>query len=390
MKKNLIHSLCLISIIGYAYLADILAVFGFTPAKLIFAASTLLFALLFCVSQFNKLRLKVYLFIPFVFLLLYVFVFHNTNSLSYFYTAILAFFFIQDDTKTKKYLDYLFAIQFLLVLYEVVTQNLIYSNIVTGIFNTQEVEIKTELFDESGFRAKGMFTGCLEATSFAIGYSLISRNNLKRSFLGFAMAVLLNGRMAMFITFAILVYNLIIYARKHRVSKATIKVIFISLAIVFVSALVALSSTSQKVSHLLSAFSPESNSFMGRTVSYALAAEEYFVNYGFREKLLGSEYELIRLTDGREMSAESDILGMLLEIGLIGFLFIISNLFIAYRKTQEKIFEPDHISFKFAILCMLLCMVEYRFANGNVRGILFWFILFGAMTQNKRNIIQKK
>lgn len=389
MRKNLIHSLCLVSIIGYAFLADFLAVFGFTPAKLVFASSTLLFALILCVSQYNKLRLKIYLFLPFAFLLLYVFVFRNTNSLSYFYTAILAFFFIQDDAKAKKYLDCLFVLQFLLVLYEVLTQNLIYSNIVTGLFSTQEVEIKTELFDESGFRAKGMFTGCLEATSFAIGYTLISRNSIKRSFWSLIMAVSLNGRMAMFITFAVFVYNLVIYARMHRVSKGTVKIVFVSLSIVLISALITISSTSQKVSHLLSAFNPESNSFMGRTVSYALAAEEYFVNYGLKQKLIGSEYELIRITDGREMSAESDILGILLEIGLVGFIYIIGNVLNAYRRSSEKLFESDHISFKFAILCMVLCMIEYRYANGNVRGILFWLLIISSSVQNKKQLYKK-
>jgi len=366
-----------------------MAVLGFTPAKLICALGGVLFAVIICIVQFNKLQLKQYLFVPFFLLILYIAVFHSTTSLSYFYTAIMAFFFIQADDKAKKYFDILFVIQFVLVIYEVLTQDLIYTNVVTGLFNTRDIELKTEIFDESGFRAKGLFTGCLEATSFAINYSLIFRNNCKKSFWAFVMTVLLNGRMAMIIAFSIFVYNLIILAKKRHVSKGTIKFVFISLATVLAISLVTLASTSQKISHLLSVFSPESDSYLGRTESYVLAFNEYFNVYGIREKLFGSEYELIRLIDGREMSAESDILGMLLEIGLLGFLYVFLNWVLAFKKTKEKLFEQDHISYKYVLLCMLVCMIEYRYASGNIRGILYWFIIMSPFIENKRLVYAK-
>lgn len=368
---------------GYVFFADILiSVFHLTFMKGLCAVGTLLFGGAYCVVNFSRLRLNQYLFIPVIVLFVYVFIFHSTYALSYFYTAILAFLLIQNYKKALTFFDYVFIIQFILVLYEALTQSLIYTEVTTGLFNARELEQKVELFDESGFRAKGLFTGCLEATSFAINYSLIFRDNKKKAFAAFLMTMLLNGRMAMIITFIVLVYNLIIFARDHHISKRTIRVFFVGFMVIISSFLAYFSATSQKISHLLSAFSSESDSFIGRTESYLLAFNEYFNVYGPWEKLVGSEYELIRLIDGRQMAAESDILGMLLEIGLIGFLFILFNMIKAYRASKEKLFESSHISIKMVILLLFICMIEYRHGAGNIRGVTLWFILFSSYLQN--------
>ena len=81
-------------------------------------------------------------------------------------------------------------------------------------------------------------------------------------------------------------------------------------------------------------------------------------------------------------AAESDILGMLLEIGLIGFLFILFNMIKAYRTSKEKLFESSHISIKMVILLLFICMIEYRHGAGNIRGVTLWFILFSSYLQN--------
>lgn len=383
----------IVFLFGYVFFADILiSIFGLTFLKGICAIGTLAFAGAYCAMNFRRLQLKEYLFVPIIIIFIYVFIFHSTYALSYFYTAIFAFLLVQDEKRAKKFLEIVFVIQFVLVLYEVFTQNLIYTEVTTGLFNARELEQKVELFDESGFRAKGLFTGCLEATAFAINYSLIFRDECKKSFFAFLMTVLLNGRMAMIITFIIFVYNLIILARERHVSKRTIRVFFIGLALVMSSVLVTLAATSQRIYHLLSAFSPESDSFLGRTESYALAFNEYFNVYTSWEKLVGSEYELVRLIDGRQMAAESDILGMLLEIGLIGFLFILFNMIKAFRSSKEKLFEPSHISLKLTILLLFVCMIEYRHGAGNIRGTTLWFILLSSQlsTIKKPALLKKK
>lgn len=368
---------------GYVFFADFLiSVFGLTFIKGLCAIGTLLFGGAYCVVNFSRLRLNQYLFIPIIVLFVYVFVFHSTHALSYFYTAILAFLLIQNQKKALTFFDFVFIIQFVLVLYEVLTQSLIYTEVTTGLFNARELEQKVELFDESGFRAKGLFTGCLEATSFAINYCFINRNNYKKVIFAFIMALLLNGRMAMVMTAFIFFYNGVIYARQHHISRGTIITLSV-IAVVSVGAiLVTLAANSLRVYHLLSMFSSDSSSFVARTLSYEMAANEYFNNYGIFQKLVGGEYELFRDYDNVELAAESDVLGMLLEIGLIGFLFILFNMIKAYRASKEKLFESSHISIKMVIVLLFICMIEYRHGAGNIRGVTLWFILFSSYLQN--------
>ena len=384
-KADPIYFGLVLFLFGYVFFADILiSVFGLRFMKGLCAIGTLLFGGAFCVVNFNRLRLKHFLFVPIIVLFVYVFAFHSTYSLSYFYTAILAFLLIQKPQKALTFLDFVFIIQFFLVTYEVLTQSLVYTEVTTGLFNTRELEQKVELFDESGFRAKGLFTGCLEATAFAINYCFLNRNNFKKVFFVFVMTLMLNGRMAMVMTTFILFYNCVIYARQHHISRRTITTISI-IGIVSVGAILgSLAATSLRVSHLLSMFSSNSSSFVARTLSYEMAANEYFNNYGIFQKLVGGEYELFRDYDNVELAAESDILGMLLEIGLIGFLFIMYNMVKAYRASKEKLFEASHISIKMVILLMFVCMIEYRHGAGNIRGVMLWFILFSSYLQNAK------
>lgn len=383
----------IIFLFGYVFFADILiSVFGLTFIKGLCAIGTLAFAGVYCAINFRSLRLKKYLFVPIIIIIIYVFAFHSNYALSYFYTAIFAFLLVQDENRAKKFLDIVFVIQFVLVLYEVLTQNLIYTEVTTGLFNARELEQKVELFDESGFRSKGLFTGCLEATSFAINYCFINRNNFRKVIFAFIMALLLNGRMAMVMTAFVFFYNFVIYARQHHVSKGTIRA-FSMIAIGGIALLlISLSTTSLRVYHFLSMFSSESSSFVARTLSYEMAANEYFNNYGLFQKLVGSEYELFRDYDNVELAAESDILGMLLEIGLIGFLYILFNMIKAFRSSKEKLFEPSHISLKLTILLLFVCMIEYRHGAGNIRGTTLWFILLSSQltTLNKPALLKKK
>ena len=198
--------------------------------------------------------------------------------------------------------------------------------------------------------------------------------------------------MAMVMTAFVFFYNFVIYARQHHVSKGTIRA-FSMIAIGGIALLlISLSTTSLRVYHFLSMFSSESSSFVARTLSYEMAANEYFNNYGLFQKLVGSEYELFRDYDNVELAAESDILGMLLEIGLIGFLYILFNMIKAFRSSKEKLFEPSHISLKLTILLLFVCMIEYRHGAGNIRGTTLWFILLSSQltTLNKPALLKKK
>jgi len=325
------------AIFGYVFFADFFStILGLHYTKLVCALFASFCGGTFCILQYSRLSQKKFLIIPFIILILYVYVFHSTTSLSYFYTSILAFLLVQNTDNTKKLLDFVFIIQFILCFYELFNQQILYTTLSTGLFNIQEIEFNTKYFYESGFRAKGLFTGCLEATAFSINYSIIFRNNLKRTFWAFFMAIILNGRMAMIITVSIFLYNLIICARRKGISKVTIKTILIIVAISISSILSYLAATSLRVGHLLSVFNPTSDSFKGRTERYGLAWLHYLNVYNLPKKIFVGEYELY---DHNNMlaSAESDCLGMLLDIGLFGFCYILFFTTVPLRKEQTLI-----------------------------------------------------
>ena len=103
-----------------------------------------------------------------------------------------------------KVIYYTFVIQFILIIYEVISGNLIYLSGSTGVVNSIVFDYgeSIKFFSTNGFRPKGLFTGTLVATSFIIYLAMFYRNNLKLLFWIFVMAVLVNGRLAMLVSFS--------------------------------------------------------------------------------------------------------------------------------------------------------------------------------------------
>lgn len=373
--NNPIYSATLLFLFGYVFLSDfIIAMLGFSHIKLVFALGTLLCGATYCVIYYKNLILKKFLWLPLIFVFLYIFIFRSTASISYFYTAVFAFLLIQKPLKTIKLLDIVFLLQFLLILYEFFSQELLYTSVTSGLFNVRDIEQNIKIFEESGFRPKGMYTGVLEATSFVITYSFINRNNFKKVFFSFLMAIILNGRMAMIMTSFILFYNMYLYGQKIHIYKKVMKLSIFLIVAIGVIALTELRSSSLRVNHLFSVINPTSNSFKGRILGYTLAYEHYFNEYSLPQKLFGSTYELIG-TNNTFSAAESDVLGMLLEIGLVGFLFIVFNILYAWRKSNDKLFENTYVSIKLILTLVLICLIQYRYLSGNIRGMTFWFLI---------------
>ena len=83
---------------------------------------------------------------------------------------------------------------------------------------------------------------------------------------------------------------------------------------------------------------------------------------------------------GKKASAESDLLSMLLEMGLVGTLIYVFAFVKMLRYNSNTI-----ISARMVTILTLLAYLEYRHATGNIRGPLFWFLYF--MTVNPPNYL---
>lgn len=369
-----------------------MATLGLYFLKPFFALGSFLLAGLYCVLSYKRLQLKEFLLIPFFLIAVYLFLFRNSAAISFFYTTVFGFLFIQNRRIANKVFLIVFAIQFVLLVYEVLTQSLIYTTVTSGLFRVIEFEQNMEIYEESGFRAKGLFSGTLVAASFVIYFSFIFKDSLKLSFAAFLMAFLVNGRMAMLMTGIVFFINLYNYGLSHHVTARTLKFCFLCVLVMGLAFIAVKARTSIRAEHMMNVFNFQSNDNSGRLYRYAVAFNEYFRAYSPMKKLTGGEYELFDVY-GRTVAAESELIGTLLEAGLVGFIWNAVAFIIAWRSADKGLFSKNKITDRLVLLLTLFCIAEYRHLSGNLRGLMFWYIILTIISvavQKKKAVLARK
>jgi hypothetical protein len=378
-KKTLI-----IFLFFYIFISEFLTgVLSFSYIKVFFAVfSSLLFVLYLLknIGQFDFLLL-----IPIVLIPVYILVWQEVGYINLFYTFFFGWAFVQDIKLTLKLLKYVLIIQLILVLFEVITGRYIFDFVNSGVIGSNVFDTSNNVvnFEETGFRPKGLFTGTLVATSFVIYMSMIFRNNRFWLITIFILAILTNGRLAVFISLITLFLHLaltmdIVFYGK-RVSfilkllfTAFVTFVLLSFLISFLSEVV--------LNNFKDAFSITSKANAGRVFAYAQAFL-LFMDYSFIEKLFGTTNNVIFDIWGREIASESGLVSMLLDIGLVGFsmyLFFTANI---WKINKGRILDVKNglIEIKYVVLVTWLSIIQYEHVNGNLRGALFWFIIFASI-----------
>lgn len=301
----------------------------------------------------------------------------------------MGYIFYRERNVSCKYLDYIFASQFILILYELLTQDYLYTVVYSGILSVKEVDISESLgfLDETGFRPKGFFIGALVATSFNIYYCFINKESKKKTLLSFIAALILNGRLAILLTFIVAVHHFV--KTGNRSTFPIKKVVVIATTIVVFSTIlyVTIPVARMRIDRIASSFVFNDNTNnLGRIGRYVIAYNEYVNNYSIIPKLLGGEYILYDVY-GLPVAAETDVIGMLLEIGFVGFLiyFVALIQMLRAKKRDEEI-----VSVKVIAVLTIAAYIEYRHASGNARGLMFWMLYFYITQRDKvSNIIFK-
>ena len=139
------------------------------------------------------------------------------------------------------------------------------------------------------------------------------------------MAYLLNGRMAMivsFVTFSLCLINQINISHYKRNLSLGLKCVLGVFCIFILGIILYHSMSSVRLDHILSIFDTDNTNNAGRVFRYIEGLITYFSDYNVKDKLFGkTDYELYDLY-GRSIPPESEIVGMLLEIGLAGIVFV--------------------------------------------------------------------
>lgn len=275
------------------------------------------------------------------------------------------------------YLDFLFCVQFVLLLYEAITGSFIYQEIDTGIINAQstnfDADVQMVRALETGFRTKGFFAGTLTASSFVVYYSYLNKDNKLKLFFSLLMALIIKGRFAVLSVFLLFAYTCL-NSLKRKYDKSifysALIVGGIIVLILFVG-LISISGSVPFVYNLLHVFDFNGDANLGRIWAYTQALNTFLNDYGVTQKLLGGTYELLDQYGRTGVSSESEFLGQLLEIGLIGTAFYIVAFYKLFRHPRNA-----GVSLKFVALMMLAGYLEYRHCAGTLRTMLFWSVFF--------------
>ena len=385
---DLLYKTAVVSLLGYVFFSDVVyAKLHFAIFKPATALCTLFFSCLYFALNWKNVKFKSLLVVTVLLTILYVIILHNQSS-SYLYTPIFGILLIQKTHFSLKAIDVIFILQFILIAFEFFTHSHIYTQVTTGLFTIQEFDFDYEtIMDDTGFRCKGMFVGILVATCFVINYSLIHRNDYKRTFWAFVMAVLINGRLAILICGFLFLYN---YYMKHNkyAEKFNIRyIIAFGAVIAIVLMSFAIGSKSTAVVNFFNVFDFEDTSNAGRIVRYGLGLNA-LLNYSARELVFGSTYELFDQWN-RPVPTESDAIGMLLEIGVVGFCFIVVSIIKGWRSGGQPFLMPNMVSHKLALFMSMLAIIQYRQLSGNLRGLMFWLLLLLIICENNYRKIYK-
>ncbi len=393
--KQVSTRLMIISLFLYLFLGEFfIGFFQIEFFKIVLAILSLLFFIIYlCVKVPSLKDVRLYLLI-FSLIIIYLFIWDfKTTYLNLVLVILYGFLLSKDYVFSIKLYKGLFWIQLVAVLFEYASQTILFNYVSSGIVNINEFnyEQNFDLFESTGFRPKGLFLGTLVASSFVIYFVLLFRNNLFYLFLSFIMAILINGRLAILIAgFTLLLKILKTY--KFRVANIRVSsnlFSFILFPIVILSGLFLLYvfMSANAYQNLLDTFNFQSESNSGRLFRMFEGYTHYIFDYSIINQLFGNpSYELYDFW-GRLIPPEAEFAGMLLEIGVVGLLIYIYYLVKIYKVDNTSIFNLDitTIGIRYVFLINVISMLIYRHCSGNLRGTMFWFIIWTILAMKHQN-----
>lgn len=285
--------------------------------------------------------------------------FFDTGGMAEISTFLSIYFVIAAITQPKLiriFLQLFIVLNFVALLYEFLNSSYIYEDFY-NMSGEAVRSISIASYGDVGFRAKGFFSGPLDATSFIIFSALIFRNRALFLYLCLASALLTNGRLAIIVCCILII-------RSYKLSFKTLVYISLSVpaAIVFLSQF----QESLALENLFSVFDLTSSSNTGR-IFYTLSGVEYLLSVDVFGFLFGSSVNFLKYTNGH--SAESGLVSIFVVHGFVGFIF----LFVIFTGFSNRLKR------RFLVLVLVfICLCVYRFDVGFMRSFFLYYILLYA------------
>ena len=372
----------------YIFYTDmIISVTGFSLLKSILALTIVLSFIIYIISS-KKIIYNQFIIVPFFLIFGFLFIWQDLGYINLFYTVIFGFILAQDFYFSKKMLLITFFIQLILIIYERITSTVIYTSVVSGVIHNHSYDYSQsfKLFDVTGFRPKGLFTGTLIATSFIIYLAMFYRNNIKMLLLLLFSAFILNGRLATIIVgFTLLIkvfkqYDIIIIEKLSLIRKQ----LFYIIPVILVFLLFYVITPEIILNNYLNAFDFNSMSNAGRIYAYGQSFL-LFISYTPMQKLFGLPGNEVFDIYDRVVASESGVISMFLDIGIVGFSYYIYYFILTFKVDKSSMFnlKSKYIGLKYVVIVMFFSFFQYEHINGNLRGTLFWFMIIFIFYRSK-------
>lgn len=369
--KTSIVSFFLIALFISVYLSPIME--GFFNVRIlrpIFFVLSYGIALLYFIIKHKKVYNTFLIF----FVILGVFIFLTSSIVSFNFSGlkpytgfITALLIVSMDYKLfLKYLKIIFITCFIIAFYEFVTKEFIYE--ISRVVDGKEIILNEKFFRGWAkiFRAKGIFEGPLSLTQFAIGVSILFKDNIKMVLACLALSIMANGRLGIIITAMLLVIYVI---RKYNLVQFILSRKFLLgvIALLVGGAFFVSKMKQSSIDRLLGVFNFNEQANQGRFYYWSEAFYQYF-DYNIVNMLFGN-LGYYRTLQGN--SAENGWLMILLDGGIFSLLFyLIPVLLIAYISIFKK---TGHFLFMGVIF---LAMLIQTFHSGASANLLYWVIIF--------------
>lgn len=386
LLKILLQGSFIVLIIVSIYLSPLFE--GFLNITIIRPITLVLGYTLFLLSLLLGTKIKANNYI-FFFALLVLFsmilssVFGHQRSQVRTYTGILTalFIFISNPYFFNKLLRGVFILCFIMVLYEYVTKDYIYT--ISREIDGKLWELNPKFFQGAAriFRAKGLFEGPLTLTNFAAAVSIYYKDNLKYIIACILMCFMANGRLGILITSAVL---LIYFIKKYKLHEFILSKKFLFFIAILVVGLVWMINVMDvsALNRLLKSFDFNDSGNINRFVVWGNGIQEY-LNYDIVGLLFG-DLGYFKMKYGH--GPESGWLMVLLDLGVIGFLlYLFPFILLIYLSILKK---TGHFLY---LLLIFLTMVVQTFHSGASPNLLFWmilFVFFHELTNKKLRVIE--
>ncbi len=297
-----------------------------------------------------------------------VFFWFSLSGINVYFTLITATIIITSDLFfLKKVLKYLIYLILILAIYEVFSKSYVFAVSRETQWGLKALDPKFFGGNIGLFRAKALFEGPLALAQFAIGVALIFRDNLKMLIIAILLSVLANGRLGMIICVLILMthfiekYNFIKFLK----SKKGLLAMFL----IFLGAIVSFNYfiSEKSIIRLKAALSITDSSNLGRFYYWKTAINFYW-DYNIFHKIFGNSGYFRSVIDN---SAENGWLMLLLDNGLLGFLYYFTPICLIFFLSIK--YKTAHFAY---IVLIFLCMMTQTFHLGASASLLYWIVIY--------------